>query len=172
MAQKASTSSDIDWELFDHHIEGDWQICNNCFTKTHNTIVRYDPQQLRTSLRGVLTGEIERYKTKTETDYSSVKVAVDSRRTACGGCGSVDRRMRLKRPVCTELAVEYAENLTETIGKTPGMSVEDNELVDEVRRLKVSGEHSYRNNRLYAMAFDATVDLDFGILYDNDEEEQ
>lgn len=146
---------------FDHFITGDWTICRNCFVRTHEVLAEYDPDQMKQSLRGVLTADVTRTDTAS-TDYIPDLPAADCQRTMCGECGS-DRKTILKRPVRKSTAIRYAENLSQRVEEIPSLSfIEDGALVAEVERLKTDGDHSSDGNGLFDQAFRTTVIVDFG----------
>lgn len=160
MSTTVNTDSDRDeFSLFNHHIENSFEICRNCFARTHIVHETFAPQDLPKSLRGVVKADIERT-TDAMTDYHPSLPAANCRRTMCGSCGS-DRNLVLKRPVKTSTALSYAQNLTERVYESKELSLDDDDsLIEEVERLKTEGNHNRDNNYLFSKAFNNVVDVD------------
>lgn len=145
--------------LFDYYITNSFEICNNCFSRIYLTHEVYDQTELRQSLRGVITNDIERTNSAM-TDYNPADPPANCRKTICGECGG-DRRIILKRPVKKETSEEYAQNLTERVEEIEGLSLdEEDSLIEEILRLKINGDHDRHSNYLYAIAFYNTVEVD------------
>lgn len=144
------------FSAFDSYITNDFGVCENCFTRIYEH-EPYDQTKLKESLRGVLKSDVQKTH-KAETDYQQTYSASASRTTYCSECGS-DKSLKLKRPLCKERAVEYGENLYDTISDIDELEVNEQELIDEIRRLKSKRDEQHSGNRIFHRAIENTTTI-------------
>lgn len=165
------------WSPFNDYVEQRPGVCDQCFSKTHEKIKNYDPTEMKKSLRGVLTEEVEK------TEYADGDYKQHSGRgtlhgyssgfgtkksTFCKNCGS-DRSMTLGGDLPEKMVDDMRKKAYQRVDETDGLYIDKEKMVNEEERLRNdSEENGDDHRRIFRLAVDNTVLVDHSELPDHD----
>lgn len=162
------------WSAYSYFVLDKKGVCDQCHRMTHKEVKSYNPDELKKSLRGVLTSEVDKTKYAGQ-DYRGVfgedsthryasEFTTDSR-TYCRSCGS-DKRAWMDGDLPLSMVLEFGENLYEHIEEIDALSVEKEILMDEIHRLKRSPDMQGDDHYIFHKAMDNVVGVDHEEIHD------
>ena len=118
--------------VFNHRIYENRNICDNCYSKTHNLQARYDPANLPKSLRGVLNSRVEQE--ESETIYYQAHSVSEGIATICSRCESEAEWYWTVEDLTKSQSIKAVRNLYKRLQQEGDIEVEYSDLYEETKR--------------------------------------
>jgi len=117
--------------IFNHRIYENENICDNCYTKTHDLLRNYDPANLPKSLRGVLNSHVDRVEAET-VYYQSYSVS-EGIATICSQCKSEGQWNWRVKQLQKSQRVRAIRNLYKRLQEEGDIQVEYSDLYEATK---------------------------------------